>query len=135
MVKKKKSALPTTGDVAQWLEDKYHLIETFYNIYEDDFGDSILLSYDQAVEDLLLGKPNFSFDAGKMYASALSKMENMFKQSLSQQKFDGLIAGVPTQASLDGVNHRLKIKKGAPRPSFIDTGLYEATFKAWAGTK
>jgi hypothetical protein len=40
--------------------------------------------------------------------------------------------GVPTKASLDGVSHRFKNKRGAPgRPSFSDTGLYEDSFVAW----
>jgi len=39
--------------------------------------------------------------------------------------------GVPTRAALMGVNSRLKKRRGKRRPSFRDTGLYQASFMAW----
>ena len=33
--------------------------------------------------------------------------------------------------ALDGISRRFKNKKGPPRPSFIDTGTYQAAMRAW----
>jgi hypothetical protein len=44
------------------------------------------------------------------------------------------LRGVPTKAALKGINHRLRhpYRKSNPRrPSFVDTGLYVASFRAW----
>ena len=39
--------------------------------------------------------------------------------------------GVPTGAAKKGVNHRLKIRRGKRRPSFIDTGILRTNFVSW----
>jgi len=42
--------------------------------------------------------------------------------------------GIPTGAAEAGVNHRLLhpyAKDNPERPSFIDTGQYQADFKSW----
>jgi hypothetical protein len=61
------------------------------------------------------------------------KIETRFKQNLRRRRYDGVIPGVPTQTSLKGVSH-LFMKPYARhgfRPSFIDTGLYMNSFRAW----
>jgi hypothetical protein len=67
------------------------------------------------------------------YASAGQNIENAFRQFLSLKEMDKLgVPGVPTQAALEGRSKRFKSGKGpAPRPSFIDTGQYQSTFRAW----
>ena len=63
-----------------------------------------------------------------------ANIETRFRHFLSQKEMDSLgVPGVPTKAALAGVSHRFKhpYAKRAPRPSFIDTGLYEASFRAW----
>ena len=77
----------------------------------------------------MMGAP---VDAGSPFAAGESQIENRFKQFLSLREVEKLgIPGVPTKAALAGVSHRFKGKKGGRRPSFIDTGLYQASFKAW----
>ncbi len=118
----------TTGDVAEILEGKYHVMEHFYELHKDDIAVSLEGSMANALENLLMGAPTNLAPTGE----ATSKIEDRFKQFLSQKELDALgYPGIPTKASLKGVNHRLKKKKGAPRPSFVDTGLYESSFKAW----
>lgn len=123
----------STGDVAQWLENRYHLMEVFV---EDTGGveaiaKALEASAGEALESIMLG----SNSAGiSLTAQAETDIETEFKHYLSQQRFDGLIPGVPTQAALKGVSHRFKhpYAKGNPeRPSFIDTGTYQANFKVW----
>jgi hypothetical protein len=65
--------------------------------------------------------------------TATSAIEAQFKNYLDHEDIVQTGApGVPTEAALKGVNHRLKSKKGTRRPSFVDTGLYESSFKVWS---
>ena len=84
-----------------------------------------------AIEDVAAGRPP---DRIVPTAEAESEIEAKFRSFLSEQKMDGIgIPGVPTQAALNGVSHRFlhPYAKRPERPSFIDTGLYQANFKAW----
>lgn len=120
----------TTGDVAEWLEDKYHVMEVFAETHNEDLAHDLEESLAGALEDLLVGAPA----GADAFGSATSKIEDRFKQFLSLKEMDALgYPGVPTQASLRGVSHRFKrpYAKRPPRPSFIDTGLYQSSAKAW----
>jgi hypothetical protein len=120
----------TTGDVAEILEGKYHVMETFYDLHEEEIAEDFAESTAGALEDLLLGAPPRDPLAG-----AASKVEDRFHRFLELKEMDETSTpGVPTRASLRGVNHRLKIRRGAPRPSFIDTGLYDSSFKVTTET-
>lgn len=121
----------TTGDVATWLEDKYHVMEVFY----EDVGPalvakSIEVSARNALESFMLGGPSDM----SLTAAAESEIEQAFRIFLDQQEMDNVVGGVPTKAALAGVNHRLKhpyAKANKERPSFIDTGTYQKAFKVW----
>ena len=120
----------STGDVAEILEDHYHVMENFIAIVGGDMiRAAIEHSVAGAIENVILGGP-VSISPS---AEAMSEIESAFKHFLSQQEMDGVQSGVPTQAALDGVSHRFKHPhaKRPPRPSFIDTGLYQANFHAW----
>ena len=117
----------TTGDVAGWLEDKYKPMEAYLATHGQEVADNLAQSMLGAMEAQLMGGP-----AGDPYAEGASKIEEGFKAFLSAGEIETLgIPGLPTGAASRGVNHRLKLKKGAPRPSLIDTGLYQSSFKAW----
>jgi hypothetical protein len=68
---------------------------------------------------------------------AMSSIARRFKDMLSQRAYDGKIMGVPTKAAQAGVSHRFKkpYAKRASRPSFIDTGQYQASFVSWMEKK
>lgn len=118
----------TTGDIAEILEAKYGIFQTFVEIHGDDVAKALEDSVAGALESVLMGAP----PRNDLHGAGTSKIETMFKDFLSKQEMDGRgVAGVPTQAALKGVNHRLKRKRGAPRPSFIDTGLYQSSMRAW----
>lgn len=123
----KKSRVVTTAQVAQWLEDRYQVMEVFY---ESDGGVLPLLkeSMDDAMENVLMGAP---VDANP-FLGATSEIQKRFKMFISNRTMETMgYPGVPTQAALMGVNSRLKMRRGARRPSFRDTGLYQASFMAW----
>lgn len=116
----------TTGQVATELENKYPIVETFYSMEEDTIVDEFEKAYVIGLElGMSAGNWDVTWDP--------SKLENPFKRNLSGQKYDGRIRGVPTQASLRGVSHlrRNPYAPRGPRPSFIDTSLYQRSFRAW----
>jgi hypothetical protein len=117
----------TTGQVATELESKYHIVETFYGFEENNIIDDYEKAFQSGLE---LGMDGGSWD---VVWDPSVKYEGRFKRSLSGRKYDGVIRGVPTQASLRGVSHlyRNPFAQRAPRPSFIDTSLYQRSFKAW----
>jgi hypothetical protein len=69
------------------------------------------------------------------FAGAMDKTTHDLKVFLSSQEAEKVgIPGTPTQAALRGVNHRRRhpYRRSNPRrPSFIDSGLYEASMRAW----
>ena len=134
----------STGDVAAWLEDKYHVMLVFYLHHEDEITQGLCDEVAKWIKSISQGAPVPS----NLYDSQMSNIQRMFKQFLSLSVIETYgIPGVPTQAALDGVSHRfksgynwIKVKQpngtfkkvvGVKRPSFIDTGMYQASAKAW----
>jgi hypothetical protein len=117
----------TSGQVATELESKYHLVETFYTFEEDEIVKDFQGAYANALD---LGMWGQSWEP--VWDPSI-KYEGRFRRALSQRKFDGLIHGVPTQAALRGVSHLRQDPYAGKtsRPSFIDTSLYQRSFKAW----
>jgi hypothetical protein len=130
--KKKKKPTPaniSTGDVAEILEAKYHVMEVYWQLHGQENADALVESIVGATESLMMGAP----PSADPFGGATSKIEDGFKRFLSEKEMDSLgYPGVPTKASLEGVDHRKKNRKGTPgRPSFIDTTQYVDAFKAW----
>lgn len=118
----------STGDVAAILEAKYHIVELFYETRQPEIAEQLADSIADKIQAIISGAPL----SGSPIDAGASVIEDWFKQFLATQEVERLgIPGVPTRAALDGVNHRLKKKRGPRRPSFIDTGLYQASFKVW----
>lgn len=116
----------TTGDVAEWLENHYGVMQFFYSRHESEIAAALKDSVEGALESLLLGAP----PSVNIFGAAVSQIEDIFRKFLDAKEMDGQ-PGVPTAASLRGESKRFKTKRGPPRPSFIDTGLYEADFVGW----
>ena len=125
---KRTSRSVSTAQVARWLEDRYHIMEIFY---EEQNGGVIPLlkqSVRDALEDILMGAPV----GANPFLPATSEIQARFKAFISDRTMEFMgIPGVPTAAALAGVNSRLKRRRGPRRPSFRDTGLYQASFIAW----
>lgn len=119
----------TTGDVATFLENRYHVMEKFFEANSEVIAEAFAQSAQDAVADLLAGAPNPS-----LTFAATEDLKTKFIEFVDQKKLDFKVPGVPTRASLKGVNHRLKSPNASTnpaRPSFKDTGLYEASLRAW----
>lgn len=119
----------TTGEVATILEEKYKVMETFWDANKIKIAKSLENSFKDALEAIIMGAPLGLDPAG----AVTSEIEELFRETLTLKKLDGKIPGVPTKAAQKGVSHRFKhpYKKRPPRPSFIDTGLYEGSMRAW----
>lgn len=121
----------TTADVAEILEDKYHVMGAFWRGHGDDVAGYMEQGLQQAVDALLAGTARVE----NPFAAAMDKTTHDLKVFLSSQEAEKVgIPGTPTQAALRGVNHRRRhpYRRSNPRrPSFIDSGLYEASMRAW----
>lgn len=121
----------TTGDVATILEDKYHLMEAFVENKELEIAGALEGGLKDALESVLAGAP-IALDP---FGEGTAKIEEMFKDFLSTREAETVgIKGTPTLAARKGVNHRLKhpyAKDNPRRPSFIDTGLMQTSFKSY----
>lgn len=122
----------TTGDVAQFLEDKYGVMAAFYRVHEKDVVGAVEKSLGGALESLVMGQ------VIDPWGSGMQTIQSAFKNFIASQEVERVgIAGVPTQAALRGVNHRLKrpyARSNPRRPSFIDSSLYLTNFRAWMST-
>jgi hypothetical protein len=119
----------TTVDVAEILEAKYGVMEAFYRVHKDVVMGAVARSMEGALESLLMGR------RVDTWGSATQLIQSEFRRFISSREAEKVgIPGTPTKAALRGVNHRLKhpyAKRNARRPSFRDTGLYMASFRAW----
>jgi hypothetical protein len=117
----------TTGDIAEILESKYGIMHYFAAKYMPEIIKAVETAYAGAVKNMMAGGT-----VTVPSAQAMSTIERQFKNFLAMKEMDGQ-TGVPTAASLRGVSHRFKkpYARRASRPSFIDTGLYQASFRAW----
>lgn len=121
----------TTDEVADILEEKYHVMEVFYEETKDHIAESFAQSAKAVLEDLMSGAPH---EALSLTFEATEEIGTAFRTFIDRQSLDGIVPGVPTAAALKGVSHRKAhpyAKANPERVSFKDTGLYEASFRAW----
>ena len=128
------SGATTTGDVATILEDKYHVMRTFVELREEKIGDALAESMSNAIANLANGLPPSKNPA----QGAEQKIETMFRDFLDADEMSGIFPKTQQIAAAQkGISHRKKhpYRKSNPRPAFIDTGLYQSSFRAWIGEK
>jgi hypothetical protein len=119
----------STGDVAEILEAKYGIMKRFFKAKEKEIRARLEEDIRDALETLMAT----GHELKNPFGDTEAKIKELFSDFLSLREIERLgIPGVPTKAAQRGVNHRMKrpyVKRG-PRPSFIDTGLFEASFAA-----
>lgn len=116
----------TTGDVAAFLEERYSVMQLFFEKQEKEIIGLMENSLAGSLENIMAGAPV----ASNPFAEAMSDIHNLFIVFITTQQLDGN-PGIPTLASLEGISRRFKNKRGPVRPSFKDTGLYIASMRAW----
>lgn len=116
----------TTGEVAEFLEKRYHVMETFYELYQEKIGQMLADSMSERIESLMQGNPNADSDL-----LAVGEVEKMFRKYLDLDEWQS-ITGQTILAAKLGISHRKKKKKRiGPREAFVDSGTYQTSFKAW----
>jgi len=129
--KKTNAATKTTGEVAEILEEKYGVLDTFAFARLPDIAKELENSIAGELETMMMG----GSPSGKPFKGAESAITTMMKKFISGQAIEHMgVEGVPTQVALHGVNHRLKhpyAKANERRPSFMDTTLYWQNLIAW----
>lgn len=120
----------TTGDVAEYLENDYHVMRTYLELHEKDIGDELVQALAGEIESLAQGKPGRVDLSGPM-----AKIESEFRDYLDKGEWRQT-SGQVIQAADAGVSRRRKhpYAKRKQRTAFVDTGLYQASFRAWLET-
>jgi len=114
----------TTGKVAEILEGRYHIMRSFLELNEAMIGDALAKKMIARMSTPALGKRDMEIDA----------IDERFRDFLDADEMSKLLP--PSQqsaAAQAGVNHRKKhpyAKANNARPAFVDTGLYQASFRA-----
>jgi hypothetical protein len=124
----KKVGAVTTGDVAQWLEHRYHIMEIYSKVRGKVIENALAGSVEGALEALVMGRRVDPFARG------MSAIQKDFKRWISSGAAERDIPGAPTGAAKRGVSHRLAhpyAKSNPRRVSFRDTGTYMGSFEAW----
>ena len=123
----------STGDVAEILEAKYNVMGVFFEVHGQEIAKHLAEAATDALENLLSGAPV----PAHPFLSGETEIQKMFGRFLDLKEMDGRAVGVPTKAALAGVNHRMAhpYAKRDERPSFVDTGLYANSMRAWVDDK
>lgn len=137
-----KDGATTTGDVAGYLEDEYHIMRTFLELYEDQIGEFLVDAMVGEIESLAQGRPvgiyskDLNAKLGNQVIAGTSingKIERAFNNYLDLREWKKT-SGQTVDAAEQGVSSRKKqpnVKKNQARSEFVDTGLYSASFRAW----
>ena len=131
----------TTGDVAEHLENKYHIMRTFYELNEDFIGEALAEQAASMVENLAMGvdtSRDLTTDLRGRTISGNSfggRIEERFRDFLDSGEMSRLLpASMQSAAAAAGVSHRKKspyAQANRERTAFVDTGLYQASMRAW----
>jgi len=123
-----RGAATTTVEVATILEEKYGVMQAFYDAHKDTVTSSLISSVEGALETLFSGGPVVD-----PFADAGQSIQAEFRTFLMTAEIESMgIPGVPTKAALDRRSLRFKNKvSDHARPSFVDTSTYELSMRAW----
>lgn len=125
---KKPAGTVTTGDVATILEEHYGVMGHFFDAHKEDVVEALTEGVRGAIESIVAGAPP-TLDP---FGDATQKIQTSFHDFITRHEVERLgVEGVPTAAALAGKSSRFKKRRGPPRPSFVDTGLYLNSFRAW----
>lgn len=115
-----------TTDVAKELEDRYNLTEIFWDKIENMVVGEIEVIYSDMLEEVMAG---VAYPKKAETSELTEQIEDAFKTYLDRETH-----GIKTLAAQRGVSYLLPhpyARGNPPRPSFIDTGLYRQSFRAW----
>ena len=115
----------STGDVAEILEERYHVMETFRDQNIDFISEALTDGFLGAIENAFAGAPQ---DAD-IFASAMAAIEDRFHDFIDREE-----SGIKTKAKekpLAGGRKKRQYRRVKAKTTFVDTGLYRNSFIAW----
>jgi hypothetical protein len=116
----------TAEKVSKILEGKYNIVETFNEIYEDDINALIHEGFKEVAEHVIMNKGGDTRAKMKnLMKPYTNQVQRMFKAFIDDEEMNNMVPGVPTKVSIKGRRGR------RPGPSFLRTGIYKASFRAW----
>ncbi|MDN2604303.1 hypothetical protein OB917_13105 [Klebsiella variicola] len=101
----------TTGIVAEELEARYQIMQTFFDRYGNDIAELMSKDIALSLENMFAGVP----PAKDPLAESMSKVHDLFVGFLDNCEMNGL-PGVPTRRALEGISKRFKNKKRTTSP-------------------
>lgn len=127
----------TSYGVGKILEEKYTLFSSYVEMHHKDIEHELCEAIVGAFETFQAT----GYVAKKPFDAAGQELTLGLKQFIYKEELAGKVAGVPTQAALEGITTRKvgrgkkskfkRTKTGVRRPSFIDSGIFEASTKVW----
>jgi hypothetical protein len=125
-----KNSQTTTFEVATKLEEKYHVMETFYNSRKEKIAGFLADNMAHAIQDMVSGHRTSATHGAEQKIEASFRS---FLDSNEMQRMQIALTGAPISAAATrGVSHRKKhpyAMKNKERPAFIDTGTYRSAFR------
>jgi len=129
----------STAKVARVLEDKYGIMQTFVDNNLQFIADQLANSVADNLETILGSGQKLGADTN-LFTQGTNNIEQAFREFLDRNG-----TGIVTQASTQGTSGRFKdegnkkkkrkkdprLLEGQVRPSFVATGLYQASSKVW----
>ena len=127
----------TSYGLGKILEEKYTLFSSYVEMHHKDIENELCEALVGAFETYQAT----GHIAKQPFDAAGQELSLGLKQFIYKEELAGKVAGVPTQAALEGVTTRKvgrgkkskfkRTKTGVRRPSFIDSGIFEASTKVW----
>lgn len=121
----------TTGDVATFLEDRYHIMRSFLELNEEFIEKTIVNEVAGAIESIAQGKRVPKLDL----KPATGLIEERFRDFLDSGELNHMLPKTQkvSDATLKTSARKKSGKTEQPRQAFIDSGLYQSAFRVWFG--
>jgi hypothetical protein len=117
----------TAEKLSKILESKYGIVETFSGVYEEEIKSLMHEGFREVAENIISTRKagETTVQMKKLMNPYTKQIESMFRTFIDNEEMNGMVPGVPTKVSIKGRGRR------RPGPSFIRTGIYKASFRAW----
>jgi hypothetical protein len=120
----------TADKLSKILERKYGIVETFSEVYEEEIHSLINNGFREIAERMIQNRGGETRAKIKnLMKPYTDQVQSMFKTFIDDEEMNGMVPGVPTDAS-KGKRRKRGIST-RQRPSFSRTGIYKASFRAW----
>jgi hypothetical protein len=115
----------STGDIAEILEGKFDVMGIFAEKHSENIADMVAQGFADSIDNIFAGAPE-NFD---IYAGAMAKIENQFIEYIDSEEH-----AIPTKAKAigaAGARKKRQYRKTGNKITFVDSGMYRNSFRAW----